>query len=328
MKRTQQFVVLFCLFLLVTGIFLKGARAFELITAYEAYEMVKDGEATLVDVRTLEESVFVGSPALEPNGDPIAYLIPWEFLEGTDEEGNEIYRKNPDFDALFEQVFGYDKSQPLIIICRSGNRSSYAALQLEKNGFTAIYEVDNKLKELSNFPGGRGGFQGSGYNGLYKGYRGYPGRFTCDESTAHHRVETYTQAITDENDSVAWMDMGLPMTQRINPEKIPRLKKASQTTKNTSSTPSPAPSSFMFYQPLQQFTRQGAGFFPLSFAPYTMTFMNLAYTSPFTGTLSMFNFPTAQGILYAPGFQSMTLPQPVTRSPQPSSPSDPSECGG
>ncbi|MGA1844784.1 MAG: rhodanese-like domain-containing protein [bacterium] len=328
MKDARLSLVLFCVLLLVTGIFLQGAHAFELITAYEAYEMVQNGEATLVDVRTLEEYVFVGNAALEPDGDPIAYLIPWEFLEGTDDEGNEIYRRNPDFEALFEQTFGYDKTQPLIIICRSGNRSSYAALQLEENGFTNIYEVDNKLKESASFPGGRGGFQGSGYKGMYNGYRGYPGRFSCDEATVHHRVVEYTYAITDENDSVSWTDMGLPMTQRVDPQKIPKVKKTSQTTKTASSTSSTALSSFMFYQPQQQFTQQIFGNASFQFTPYTTAFMNISYPTLYNGGLSMLNFPTTQGLLFSSGFPSITIPQPVTRSPQPPTPSEPSECGG
>jgi rhodanese-related sulfurtransferase len=314
--------------LLLFGIFLRGANAYELITAYEAYEMVKNNEATLIDVRTIEEYVFVGNPALEPDGDPVAYLIPWEFLDGVDEEGIEIYRKNPDFDDLFEQVFGSDKDQPLIIICRSGNRSSYAAQQLEERGFTSIYEVDNRLKELSSFPGGRGGFQGSGYKGLYDGYRGYPGRLTCDESRALHRVATYTDAITDGEDSVAWMDLGLPMTQRLDPRMIPKLNKASQTLKTASVTQSPASSSFTFFQP-QLFPLQGAGFFTPSFSPNRMAFMSLPNSFPNLFSLSVFNFPTAQRTILPLGIQTFALPQPVAQAPpQSSSSGSTSDCGG
>lgn len=212
-----------------------NVAAFDLITAKEAYDMVANGQAILIDVRTLEEYVFVGSPALEPEGDPIAYLISWEHLEGIDEYGQNEYRVNSDFDALIEQTFGYDKNQALIIICRSGNRSSYAADRMEELGYSNIYEVDNKLREMTSYPGGRGGFQGSSYNSSYNGYRGYPGRLHSEQGASDIKVQTVTNNIDSEDDSVSWMDSGLPITQKTDPDKIPKIKRDASTNKVTES---------------------------------------------------------------------------------------------
>ena len=152
-----------------------SAAAFEQITAQEAYDMVSSDQATLIDVRTLEEVVWVGSPALEPGGTPIAYLIPWKFWTGVDADGKSTWNLNDNFGDLVLQEFGEDKSQALITMCRSGHRSTYAAEELELLGFTNVYEMDNPLKEEEAYPGGRGGFQGTNYKNVYNGYRGYPG---------------------------------------------------------------------------------------------------------------------------------------------------------
>ena len=203
----------------------KTLKAFELITAKEAYDMVAIGEAKLIDVRTLEEYVFVGSPAFEPGGDPIAFLLPWESLEGVDENGGLLYRENPDFDELLNKTFGEDKDQSLIIICRSGNRSTYATLRLEDIGYTHVYEVDNELKELNSESGGRGGVQGTSYKNSFNGYRGFPGRLPAINGGVLVHIATDTNSIQDENDSVAWMDLGLPVTQKIDSSKYLRKYK-------------------------------------------------------------------------------------------------------
>jgi rhodanese-related sulfurtransferase len=246
-KKALTYLVL----LVLTVLFFSSVgnvAAFDLITAQEAFEMVANNQAKLIDVRTLEEYVFVGSPALEPGGDPIAYLIPWEHLEGIDESGNNEYSINPDFDELIEQTFGEDKSQALIIICRSGNRSTYAAGRMEELGFSNIYEVDNKLREMTSYPGGRGGFQGSSYNSSYSGYRGYPGRLS-NENSPIVKVQTITDNIDSEDDSVSWMDTGLPMTQKTDPDRIPKIKKeASTNAANNSNSILHTTSSFMNYQ--------------------------------------------------------------------------------
>jgi len=228
--QKKVFGLLFTLFITIFFMSLSGVvEAFDQITAQEAYNMVSSGEATLLDVRTLEEYAFVGSPALDAGGEPIAYLISWKLFDGVDDNGQTIYKDNPDFDALVEQTFGSSKDLALIVMCKVGGRSTYAANRLEQLGFTSVYEIDNRLKELASPPGGCGGFQGSNYqaetNGYYYGYTGYPGRLPSGSTPSSIKVATVTDQIENENDSVSWMDTGLPITQKVDPKKIPKLKK-------------------------------------------------------------------------------------------------------
>lgn len=288
-RKALSSLLFLVLLVLVTLSFTSSGNvaAFDLITAQEAYDMVANSQAKLIDVRTLEEYVFVGSPALEPGGDPIAYLIPWEHLEGIDESGNNEYRINPDFNELIEQTFGNDKSQALIIICRSGNRSTYAANRMEELGFSNIYEVDNKLREMTSYPGGRGGFQGSSYHSSYSGYRGYPGRLPEGLGSSIIKVQTSTDNIDSEDDSVSWMDTGLPMTQKADPDKIPKIKReASANTTQGSRTVLQTINSLMNYQ---GFNYQGISNY-LQQPSYSFSF----YQSP----LSLSLFPLGQQLLY------------------------------
>ncbi len=224
MKKNYLSILKLAIFTAVLAMIVGNAGAFQNITAQEAYDMVNNGQATLIDVRTLEEAVWVGSPALVPGGNPIAYLIPWQFWTGVDENGKSTYVLNPDFDALIEKTFGDDKGHALIAMCRSGHRSTYAAERLEELGYTNVYELDNARMEVEKYPGGCGGFQGSDYKGAYDGYRGYPERLPVNSSPWKTTLETETYSINNLDDSVSWMDTGLPITQKIDLTKIPTVE--------------------------------------------------------------------------------------------------------
>jgi len=77
----------------------------------------------------------------------------------------------------------------VILMCRSGGRSSDCVGDFDTSLFTAVYEIDRPDKE------GRGGFEGTGYGNLFNGYRGFPGRATAIQ----------------EHQSVSWCDAGLPI---------------------------------------------------------------------------------------------------------------------
>lgn len=81
-------------------------------------------EAVFIDVRSEMEHFFVG----HPKG---AILIPWN-----DGPNWEI---NPDFVAHVKKAASTNR--PLILICRSGNRSAEAGGILEQAGFTEVYNV-------------------------------------------------------------------------------------------------------------------------------------------------------------------------------------------
>ncbi|MDI6891307.1 MAG: hypothetical protein QMC83_10300 [Thermodesulfovibrionales bacterium] len=75
----KKIVTTFAMLLFMLSITAIGnAEAFESITAAKAYDMWKNDGAKLIDVRTLEEYVWVGTCADTPNGNPIAYNIPWQ----------------------------------------------------------------------------------------------------------------------------------------------------------------------------------------------------------------------------------------------------------
>lgn len=227
-KKLSSLLVVFTV---VLAIGVGSAAAFEQITAQEAYDMVLDDEAILIDVRTLEECYWVGMPAkYDVTGKlvPIAVIIPFNLME-IDNAGSVTGKPvdpeiptNLDFQDLVEQEF--DKGQALITMCRSGGRSTYAARLLEELEFTNVYELDNALKEAANGVGGRGGFQGTSYVTDFDGYRGYPERLPQNNSSWKITVETVTEEINNAEDSVSWVDTGLPITQKVDPSLIPTLE--------------------------------------------------------------------------------------------------------
>ncbi len=106
------------------------------VTALEAYEMWKADpqKVAILDVRTPEEYVFVGHPAMAVN-------IPSEVWTGkwSDEKKDFPLAPNPDFEAQVKTRFKTDDT--LLVICRSGHRSAAAIERLVAAGFTNLYNV-------------------------------------------------------------------------------------------------------------------------------------------------------------------------------------------
>ena len=97
----------------------------EHLTPKEAYEFLKKNpEAVFIDCRSEMEFLFVGHPK-------DAILIPWN-----DGPNWEI---NPDFLAHVKKATSVNR--PVVLICRSGNRSRDAGEFLEKNGLTRVSNV-------------------------------------------------------------------------------------------------------------------------------------------------------------------------------------------
>jgi rhodanese-related sulfurtransferase len=91
----------------------------------EAYEFLRSNAlAVFVDCRSEIEYHFVGHPIG-------AILVPW--ADGPD------WNINPEFVAHVINAGGVDR--PIVLICRSGNRSADAGRALEEAGFTQIYNV-------------------------------------------------------------------------------------------------------------------------------------------------------------------------------------------
>ncbi|MFA6314258.1 MAG: rhodanese-like domain-containing protein [Sterolibacterium sp.] len=84
----------------------------------------EDPLALFIDVRSEMEFLFVGHPVG-------AIMVPWN--DGPD------WEINPHFVAHVKKAASVDR--PIVLICRSGNRSKDAGAALEQAGFTSVYNV-------------------------------------------------------------------------------------------------------------------------------------------------------------------------------------------
>jgi rhodanese-related sulfurtransferase len=106
------------------------------MTAKEAYEKWKaePDKVKIIDVRTPEEFIFVGSPDM-------AWRIPvaTQSYEWDAEKGKFPMKPLPDFASRVSQIAKPDDM--LLVMCRSGGRSAIAANFLAKAGFKNVYNV-------------------------------------------------------------------------------------------------------------------------------------------------------------------------------------------
>ena len=101
-------------------------------TPQEAWDILADArESVMIDVRTVAEWEFVGTPNLSTLGKNVC-LVAW--LEFPDMRINQGFVQ-----AVSQEVPGPDS--PILLICRSGQRSISAAKALTEAGFTACYNV-------------------------------------------------------------------------------------------------------------------------------------------------------------------------------------------
>jgi rhodanese-related sulfurtransferase len=101
-------------------------RAMKHLKPKEAYELLaKDPQAVLVDCRSEVEYLYVG----HPKG---SHHVPWN--DGPD------WDINPHFVGQVKKV-AQSVERPVLLICRSGQRSVAAGVELENAGFANIYNV-------------------------------------------------------------------------------------------------------------------------------------------------------------------------------------------
>ncbi len=104
-----------------------GNREFAMkhLTPKEAHQLLHANPLALfVDVRSEMEFLFVGHPVG-------AIMIPWN--DGPD------WEINPHFVAHVKKAASVDR--PIVLICRSGNRSRDAGAALEQAGFTEVFNI-------------------------------------------------------------------------------------------------------------------------------------------------------------------------------------------
>ena len=121
------------------------------ISAWQAWDMLTDdGAAVLVDVRTLAEWQFVGRPDLAKLGKTVT-LVPWVNYPDM--------ARNPNFIADVE-VTGAGREAPILLLCRSGQRSAHAAMALTAAGFSTCYNIIDGFEGHHDAHGHRGANHG------------------------------------------------------------------------------------------------------------------------------------------------------------------------
>jgi rhodanese-related sulfurtransferase len=113
------------------------------VDSKEAYALKKDlgAKALFVDVRTRAEAQYVGLPAV---ADAIVPLVEVSSSEWDESKGRLKLVPQKDFVAGMEDrlaAAGLTKADPVILICRSGDRSARAADDLAAAGFSKVYTV-------------------------------------------------------------------------------------------------------------------------------------------------------------------------------------------
>jgi len=124
------------------------------LSAKDAYErvMANKGSTLFLDVRTSSEVVYVGM------ADAVDAVVPFvEFkqpLTWDDKGGRFETIPNARFVQFVDAALkskGLNKSDPVVVMCRSGERSAKAVNVLAQNGYTEVWSVHDGFEgDLSN----------------------------------------------------------------------------------------------------------------------------------------------------------------------------------
>ncbi|WP_039456314.1 rhodanese-like domain-containing protein [Candidatus Jidaibacter acanthamoebae] len=104
----------------------------------------------LIDVRTIEECIFVGAPWLKEIGKETVHM-PWRLFPNM-----EI---NPHFITGITKIVP-DINSELLFICRSGARSGEAAQNLAEHGYKYCYNITEGFEGNLNNKYQRGNLSG------------------------------------------------------------------------------------------------------------------------------------------------------------------------
>lgn len=116
----KKAVLIFLLALLSNLSFAQKSAELKILIPAEYYKQITAEEVQLIDVRT-----------------------PEEFEAGHIEGAKNIDFFSEEFPAAFEKL---DRTKPLYIYCRSGNRSQKAAAKLSEMGFVTIIDLEGGFK--------------------------------------------------------------------------------------------------------------------------------------------------------------------------------------
>ncbi len=131
------------------------------LTPQAAYEMKKKDPkgVAFFDIRTRAEAMYVGWPsdadALVPYVEHPEIMTQWD-------DRRHMYQLEPNQDFVPElerrlAAMGLSKTAPIILICRSGDRSSKAADRLQSAGYTQVFSVAEGFEGDSQKDGEKAG---------------------------------------------------------------------------------------------------------------------------------------------------------------------------
>ena len=123
------------------------------LTPREAHDFLhQNPDALLIDVRSEMEYLFVGHPVG-------ALHVAWN--DGPD------WDVNPHFVGQVKKLAGTNHAhRPIVLICRSGNRSIDAGEALEKAGFSDVYNILHGFEGELNERHHRNSLAGWRFDGL------------------------------------------------------------------------------------------------------------------------------------------------------------------
>ena len=117
------------------GLYMTPAQA-------NAYMQENAQKTLFLDVRTRAEVNFLGTPTVTDANIPYMKLNEW--YAWNDKKGSFKMEVNSAFEGEVEhrmQAKGLSKNDTVIVICRSGSRSSKAADLLASLGYTKVYSI-------------------------------------------------------------------------------------------------------------------------------------------------------------------------------------------
>jgi rhodanese-related sulfurtransferase len=122
----------------------KRSKLQQYFTAKEAAEFIEKNPSTslFLDVRTPAEAAFVGMPAMVDANVP--YMIEPDFPAWDEGRSTLKLELNPDFLAEVRRRLSakaLTTDNPVVLICRSGDRSAAASNLLAEAGFKTVYTV-------------------------------------------------------------------------------------------------------------------------------------------------------------------------------------------
>jgi rhodanese-related sulfurtransferase len=152
------------------------------VTSIEAYEMWKasPGKIKIIDCRIPEEYAFVGHAPMAINIPSMIWTGKWNA-----EKKDYVLEPNAEFEAMVKEKAGADDI--IMVMCRSGHRSSASVNRLATAGFTNVYNIVD----------------------------GFEGDVISDE-------ESYFKGKRAKN---GWKNSSAPWTYQLNPELIFSISK-------------------------------------------------------------------------------------------------------